>query len=126
MNKDLLNQLKKRLEEEKINLEKELSSFAKKDPKLKGDWDSKFPRFEKAGKGQKLEEAADEVEEYATRLPIEYSLELKLRDVNLALEKIKKGEYGKCEKCGREIDKERLKAYPAARLCSNCQKNNAS
>ena len=114
------------MEEEKINLEKELSSFAKKDPKLKGDWDSKFPRFEKAGKGQKLEEAADEVEEYATRLPIEYSLELKLRDVNLALEKIKKGEYGKCEKCGREIDKERLKAYPAARLCSNCQKNNAS
>ena len=125
MKKDLLLQLKQKLKKEKSALEKQLSGFAKKDPKLKGDWDSKFPHFNGGVGGQSLEEAADEVEEYATRLPIEYSLELRLRDVNLALEKIKKGNYGKCDKCGKQISEEKLKVYPAARFCSDCQRSNA-
>jgi DnaK suppressor protein len=54
-------------------------------------------------------------------------LELKLRDVDIALEKIQKdlpaeaGNYGKCEKCGKEIEEERLKAVPEARLCIKCK-----
>jgi RNA polymerase-binding transcription factor DksA len=31
---------------------------------------------------------------------------------------MEKGEYGKCEKCGREISPERLEANPAARFDS--------
>jgi len=70
-------------------------------------------------------------------LPIEYTLELRLKDVNLALEKInlstklevntersqsiKKDKYGICEKCGRKISKERLKIFPEARTCSKCK-----
>jgi len=123
MEEKLLHFLKNKLEEEKALLEKELSRFAQRDPKIKDNWKSKFPQFER--RGERKEESADEVEEYATRLPIEYHLELKLRDVNLALEKIKKGNYGICEKCGKEIDKERLKAYPSARFCTQCQKENA-
>lgn len=40
-----------------------------------------------------------------------------LRDVQIALEKIEKGGYGVCERCGRPIDPDRLEALPAARLC---------
>ncbi len=85
MDKNLIQELKEKLEKEKGILEKELNSFAKKDDKLKGDWDTRFPEFN----GGPLEEAADEVVEYEARLPIEHTLELKLRDVNLALEKIR-------------------------------------
>ena len=117
-----LKKIKEQLESKKRMLEEELEKFAKRDEKLKGDWDSKFPKFDggEAGGGL-LEKAADEVEEYATRLSIEYSLESRLRDINLALEKIKKGKYGKCEKCRKEISKARLKVCPEAKTCSKCK-----
>jgi len=110
------------LEKEKNELEEELKSFAKKDKKLEHDWDTRFPHFNGEAGGAILEKAADEVEEYSTLLPIEYSLELKLRDVNFALERIKKGKYGICENCQKPIELGRLKAYPEARHCSRCLK----
>ena len=122
MNKKLIEELKEKMEKEGKSIEKELDKFAKKDDKIKGDWDTVFPSF---GGGESshgdMEKAADEVEEYSTLLPIEHSLELKLKNINLALEKIKKGEYGKCEKCNKEISEERLRAFPEARTCNNCK-----
>ncbi len=123
MNKKLLQKLKRKLEQEKEVLRKELRSFAKEDKKLKGDWDTRFPKWDGGEVGSAaLEKAADEVEEYSTLLPIEYNLELKLKNIDLALEKIKKGAYGMCEKCGRKIDEKRLKIYPEARICLKCKK----
>lgn len=122
MNKKLLIKLKTKLEKKKIVIEEELKKFAKKDEKLPGDWDTKFPRFNGEGDRIDLEKAANELEEYITLLPIEYSLELQLRDINSALEKIKKGKYGICEKCGKEIDEKRLKTVPEARFCLKCRK----
>jgi DnaK suppressor protein len=113
-----LDKIKKELEEKRDLIEKELKTFATKDEKLKGDWDTKFLKFN--GSSASQEEAADEVEEYITKLPIEHNLELRLRNINLALEKIEKGTYGKCEKCGSPILEERLKAYPEARFCLKC------
>jgi len=121
-NKEFLKELKAKLESSKKILISELEKFAKKDRNLKDDWDTKYPKSNSGSGSQALEDAADEVEEYATLLPIEYSLELRLRDVNLALKKIKENKYGKCEKCGKDIRKERLKAYPEARFCSQCDK----
>jgi DnaK suppressor protein len=121
MIKYFLNKIKEKLKTEKLTIEKELEKFAKRDVKLKGDWDTKFPKYNSGSGSQLLEEAADEVEEYVTRLPIEYSLETRLKDISRALEKIKKGEYGKCEKCGKKIDKARLKIYPEARTCQKCK-----
>jgi len=130
MDKKLLQDLKEKLEKEKESLEKELASFAKGparnasgiagaggDIKPKGDWDTRYPNFN----GGNLEEEADEVQEYARLLPVEHSLELKLRDVNSALEKIKKNKYGKCEKCQKEISIERLKVCPEATFCAKCK-----
>jgi len=121
MNKKIFQQLKNKLEKDKEVLEKELGAFAKKDKNLEGDWDTRFPQLDGGADDSSLEKEADEVEEYGTLLPIEHSLEKKLQNVNKALEKIKKGKYGICEKCGEVITIERLKAFPVARTCTKCK-----
>ena len=122
MPKISLVKIKQKLLENKISLEKELSGFADKDKNVKDDWDSNYPQFSRNGSGsQALEEAADEVEEYSTRLPIEFSLETRLRDINLALDKIKRRTYGRCEKCKKQIPQTRLAVYPEARTCQKCR-----
>ena len=120
MNKKFLQNLKEELEKRKKDLEKILSSFAKKDEKVPGDWDTRFPSWDGETGGAALERAADQVEEYSTLLPIEHNLELRLKNINLALEKIKKGKYGICEKCKKPIRIKRLKASPEARFCLKC------
>lgn len=114
-----IEQLKNALQNKREELKKELASFAKQENN--DNWQTRYPNV--AGEG--WEEEADEVEEYENLLPIEHTLEIKLRDVNLALEKIEKGEYGKCETCNKEISLERLRAFPEARICSECNKKAA-
>lgn len=123
LSKKELKELKEELKKNKKRVEKQLKSFAKEDKKLEGDWDSKYPDFDggSAG-GERRENEAMELEEYSSRLPVEHSLELKLKDINLALKKIKEEKYGVCEKCEKLINKERLKAYPSARTCVKCNK----
>ena len=44
-----------------------------------------------------------------------------LRQVDVALDKIRLRTYGKCEKCGEEIAIRRLEALPFAEYCIPCQ-----
>jgi DnaK suppressor protein len=44
-----------------------------------------------------------------------------LLQVDEALERMESGTYGRCERCGTEIDFARLKAIPQATLCMSCQ-----
>jgi RNA polymerase-binding transcription factor DksA len=118
MEKQLLKKLKKELEAEKKRITKDLKSFAKKDKTKKGDWRSKFPFF--GNDRSHKDESAEEIEEYATRLSLERTLEARLKDIETAIEKTKKGAYGKCEVCGNEIEEKRLKAVPEAKWCLNC------
>jgi DnaK suppressor protein len=115
---ETIGRLKERLENERKELEAELSRFAVKDPNLPGDWDTKFPQFE--GSVAHPEESASEVEEYDMLLDVEHTLELRLQEINAALERIKRGTYGSCEKCGHEIPIARLEANPAAIKCISC------
>lgn len=48
-------------------------------------------------------------------------LERKLSDIETALRSIEKGQYGTCERCGKQIELERLEVKPDATLCLNCQ-----
>lgn len=124
MDKKLSEELKQKLEKEKQSLEEQLKKFATKDEKTKGDWDTRFPKLEKNASGSSgLEAAADEVEEYSTLLPMEYSMELKIQNINSALEKIKKGNYGLCENCGKKIPIERLNVSPESKFCLKCENN---
>ena len=101
--------------------EAELASFAKKDEHIKDNYRSEFPDY-----GDKEDENAKEIAEYTDNLSIEYSLESTLRDINKALEKIKKGTYGKCSYCGQEIAEERLLARPASSSCVECKEKLSS
>lgn len=122
MTKGLLKQLKEKLEKQKASIETELEKFAKRDETLKGDWDTKYPKTNGGVGSQALEDAADQVEEYVTLLSLEHNLELRLQNINSALEKIKRSRYGKCEKCGKKIAEERLKIHPEAKTCFRCEK----
>lgn len=119
MEKKLTQQLKEKLEKQKESLLKELETFAKEDKNLKHNWDTKYPNREDGDK----EEEADEVQEYENKLSLEYSLELKLKNVSNALEKIDKEGYGICEKCGKKIGEDRLMACPEAKTCVRCNGN---
>ncbi len=44
-----------------------------------------------------------------------------LNKIEAALDKIERGEYGKCENCGEEIGLKRLQARPVAELCIDCK-----
>jgi RNA polymerase-binding protein DksA len=48
-------------------------------------------------------------------------LERKLSNIDTALRSIEKGQYGTCERCGRQIELERLEVKPDATLCLSCQ-----
>ena len=43
-----------------------------------------------------------------------------LADIDAALLRLTKLEYGRCERCGEAINEERLAALPTARLCISC------
>ena len=48
-------------------------------------------------------------------------LERNIAGIDEALEDIKRGVYGECQKCGDTIDPARLKTVPWAKYCYRCQ-----
>ncbi|MBI4160069.1 hypothetical protein HY504_02790 [Candidatus Wolfebacteria bacterium] len=116
MEKDLLTKLRASLEKEKERLEKELLSFASKDEKMPGNWKAGFPARETilTSSHSSQEEYADLREEFEAELAQEQALELRLREVNGALDRMTKDIYGKCKTCGNFISGARLMANPAA------------
>jgi len=69
----------------------------------------------------KREEEATETFEFEKRIVLENSLRATLAEIDHALEKFEAGTYGKCEKCGQNIEQERLEARPQASLCMGCK-----
>lgn len=116
MDHDLLSEFKTKLEKERDLLTSELRSIADPDPKNKGDWHVRFPKFEvvETSSSSDREVEQDEVEEYEMRLAEETSLESRLLEVAKALERMEKGGYGTCKACGKVIAIDRLRANPAA------------
>lgn len=43
-------------------------------------------------------------------------------EIEQALERVKKGTYGKCNSCGKMINTDRLAVKPAALLCVYCER----
>ncbi|MFH0854865.1 MAG: TraR/DksA C4-type zinc finger protein [bacterium] len=117
MNKDILQQIEKKLLEEKKNLEKSLISFASKNIHNGSDYTTDFPDY-----GSEQDENAAEVAAFSDNLSLERKLEKTLQDVNNALKRIEKGEYGKCRYCGKDIGEQRLLARPVSGACVECKK----
>lgn len=108
----------KKLKEREKNIERILKSIAEKDKEIPENWRAKIPYF---GDDISLESEADKIEEYDLRILEEHFLELKLKEIKDALKKIKKGDYGICEKCKGKIEIERLKILPETKFCSKCK-----
>lgn len=43
-----------------------------------------------------------------------------LREIDAALDRIARGSWGHCERCGTGIGRQRLRAVPEARYCEGC------
>lgn len=120
VSKKFLEEQEDKLEKKKKTLEQELGDFARKDPRIKGNWKTKFPDF--GSRTADPSEQTDQIEAYEATLPVEYVLEEELQKINQALEKIKKGTYGTCKNCKKNIRIKRLKVYPEADICMKCTK----
>jgi DnaK suppressor protein len=112
-----LEKIKKDLEERKKKILADLGEIAKKDPQLgEGEYEPAFPEY-----GDKPDENAQEIAEYTTNLAEEDMLGKTLRDINSALDRIKKGTYGICKYCHQPINPKRLLARPTAGTCIDCK-----
>jgi len=112
------NIYKTKLEEEKKLLEEELSSLGRIDKK--GDWEATPEDEMNTQEVQDEGDMAERAEDYQERSIKLNSLELRLTDIKKALEKIDGEDYGVCENCKKEIEKDRLEVNPAAKTCKEC------
>ena len=63
---------------------------------------------------------ADKFEEETTNEGVLDTLESRLKEINDALTRIENGTFGKCVKCGKDIEVEKLEANPATTTCLAC------
>lgn len=106
---------KEKLEQEKKRLEGELKGVGRVNPDNPKDWEA-TPSPIDVMPADKTE-VAEQMEEFEGRSAVEAELENRLGSIYHALERIKKGTYGVCEKGGEPIEEARLEANPAARTC---------
>lgn len=106
---------RKRYEDSLLKLRDQLSREIKdviKDADMGNDVDS-------------ADHETDESEERGTAYAFQISLKERLNAVLDALEKIKNGTYGICEKCGGAISADVLDAGPESRQCKACKAKKA-
>lgn len=109
-----LQELKQKLIDERKRLQADLEKIAVKER------DEYTPSVEDMGRS--MEDAAEEYEEYTTKIGITGTLEKSLAEIDAALERMEKGTYGKCANCGKDIPLDRLQVYPSAKHCLDCAK----
>ena len=110
MEQATIDDIRERLEEERDLVERQLTEQG-------------------ASPGGDVEVALDEGFADSAQATMERSQQLslieKLRDqhaeIAAALARIESKTYGRCERCGQQIDQERLEAIPTSRLCVSCK-----
>ena len=116
LTEDQLEEFRGVLEAEKDSLEEELASHGRVQNET-GDWQGSSGGL--SGIEADPNDAADQIEELATNVPLVEELEKRHRDVVDALKKMDNEKYGLCEVCDEPIPADRLEANPAARTCIN-------
>jgi DnaK suppressor protein len=111
-NKKELDGFRARLEEERTELQGQLNeleetSFSSSQSDLSGE----------VGLGEEYADAGTATFEREKDLSIENNVRDLMIKIDKALEKISEGTYGICERCGKPIEKVRIKALPYASLC---------
>ncbi len=109
-------QLRKRLEEERDNLARDLRQLESEEITRQVG-----PPSETDSYGNHLADTATDTFEAEKAIALENHLKGTLSAVEQALQKFELGTYGVCEDCGQKIDLERLDALPYATLCLTCK-----
>lgn len=71
--------------------------------------------------GGSFADAAAVTAERTEVLGVVDSLKSQVDDIDMALAQIASGKYGICNRCGEEIDPDRLEFRPASILCVDCK-----
>lgn len=101
---------KNKLESEEVRLSKEIAFIESEDP------------YKDANRAREVQDdTITEIEEHDRLYATQSQLEIDLKLVKQALERIKKGTYGVCSNCHKPIGDERLAVMPTASLCASCQ-----
>lgn len=109
LSKEFLDASRGRLEEELKTIESELSDLGFPDGRVEVAFDEGFA------------DAAQTTSERAKVLSLAEGMRTRLEDIKVAMDKLDKGKYGYCERCGEQISEERLEAIPTSRLCITCK-----
>lgn len=112
-----IKKIKKDLLAEKKRLEKEINKIACLSPGGQTKYQINYVEL-----GDQKDENAAEATLLGKNISLESDLGGILKTVNKALEKIKKGNYGICEECQKEINPKRISVFPSATLCIKCKK----
>lgn len=109
--------LKSRLEEDRARLEKEFD--VTNDLGLEASLKESFGEL--SSYDNHPADSGSETFEREKDLGLMDSLRIHVRNIERALERMERGEYGRCEGCGQQIQEERLEALPETALCIDCQ-----
>jgi len=114
MTKDLIKKFKEILIKKKEQIVSHVSKFAQKNQE--GEYEVIHEEY-----GNSDEENSDEIEDEMQNKSLLNTLSSELQNIDKAIERAEKGDYGKCESCGNAIEEKRLEFNPEATLCSSCQ-----
>lgn len=110
----LIKKLEKRLSEDIVVIKEQIGKLKERDP---------FSDPDRLSDNAAIDTDAREQIGHDTIEAEIKELNRRLKDITLALQKIKKGIYGICERCGKQIPIARLKLMSEARRCIECEKS---
>jgi DnaK suppressor protein len=104
-NDDPIADVRARLVAERVEVVEELEALRAR-LETKGDYE--------LGEGDPM------IYQWELNLALRDRAEQHLAEIDQALEQLKKGGYGRCERCGGPIDPERLAVLPHTTVCGKC------
>jgi DnaK suppressor protein len=111
---------------------KELQDIRKRLTERRDELVLKLAEFRNQSKEVETEVAQDLADKAESSYTKEFLLSLsdaereQLFQIDAALKRIAKGEFGQCQMCQKEIGKKRLNALPWTPLCIDCQEKSES
>lgn len=107
--KEFIQEMKEKLLTMQTDLMAKLGIMAPKSPATNADPDATYPEY-----GDEDEDNVHEIEEFVVNQNVKIEYEKELRDVEEALERMKKNTYGICKYTGEAIPEERLRVRPTS------------
>lgn len=116
MNDAFKKELREKLETELAEVEAELRTVGRINPKNPADWEAVPDKLDIMTADQN--EVADSIESYEENTAILKQLEIRFNELKRAQNAMTTASYGICRICNKPISEDRLRANPAASTCT--------